>query len=36
LITDDSVGLRVAEELKSVLANREDVEVSRTIGAGCG
>jgi hydrogenase maturation protease len=34
LVTDDSVGLRVAAELKSVLAGRPDVEVSEDYWGG--
>jgi hydrogenase maturation protease len=34
LITDDSVGLRVVEELKPLLANRTDVEVSEDYWGG--
>jgi len=36
LVTDDSVGLRVVEQLKSLLAERADVEVSEDYWAGCG
>jgi hydrogenase maturation protease len=34
LVTDDSVGLRVAEELKPLLAGRTDVEVSEDYWGG--
>jgi hydrogenase maturation protease len=34
LITDDSVGLRVIEKLKSLLADRSDVEVSEDYWGG--
>ena len=34
LVTDDSVGLRVAEELKPLLADRTDVEVSEDYWGG--
>ena len=34
LITDDSVGLRVVEELKPLLADREDVEVAEDYWGG--
>ena len=34
LVTDDSVGLRVAEALKPLLANRTDVEVSEDYWGG--
>jgi hydrogenase maturation protease len=34
LITDDSVGLRVVEELKPLLADRDDVEVSEDYWGG--
>lgn len=34
LITDDSVGLRVVEQLKPLLANRPDVEVSEDYWGG--
>jgi hydrogenase maturation protease len=34
LITDDSIGLRVIEELKSPLADRSDVEVSEDYWGG--
>jgi hydrogenase maturation protease len=34
LVTDDSVGLRVVEELKPLLANRPDVEVSEDYWGG--
>ena len=34
LVTDDSVGLRIAEALKPLLANRTDVEVSEDYWGG--
>jgi hydrogenase maturation protease len=34
LVTDDSVGLRVVEELKPLLADRSDVEVSEDYWGG--
>ena len=36
LVTDDSVGLRVAEALKPLLADRAGVEVSEDYWADCG
>ena len=34
LVTDDSVGLRVVEELRPLLADRPDVEVSEDYWGG--
>ena len=36
LVTDDSVGLRVAAELRDRLAGAGTWKSRKTIGAGCG